>query len=114
MLLLPAGGHLLDMAVKLPGPFFGALTIGLLYHIIQSMTSNAIRAGWGDWLPLGMLDAISKWVKSELDKKIQRAAARKGDVPSDQTRDMIYDSLFQIRLSTISQLPSNQAPPSSR
>lgn len=78
MLLLPAGGHLLDQVFSLPGILFGALTAGLLYHVINSMTANAIRAGWGDWLPITVLEALLKWVGSELDKKVQRAAQRGG------------------------------------
>lgn len=81
MLLLPAGGHFLDDLFKLPGVFFGLLIAGLLYHIIQSMTANAVRAGWADWLPIKALELITKWVGSELEKKIQRAVDR-GGVPS--------------------------------
>lgn len=79
MLLLPAGGHLLDQLFSLPGILFGALTAGLLYHVINSMTANAIRAGWGNWLPITILEALLKWVGSELDKKVHRAAQRGGD-----------------------------------
>lgn len=79
MLLLPAGGHFLDMVFGLPGAIFGALAIGTLYHVLQSMTANSIRAGWGDSLPLPVLEAVLKWVGSELDKKVKRAASRKGD-----------------------------------
>lgn len=77
ILLLPAGGHLLDVVMSLPGVFFGSLALGTLYHIVQSMTANSIRAGWGDFLPLPVLNAIIEWVKSELDKKIKRAESRK-------------------------------------
>lgn len=80
MLMLPAGGHLLDVVFNLPGIIFGALAFGLLYHVLQSMTANSIRAGWSDWLPLPVLNALIKWVKSELDKKIQRAESRKDGV----------------------------------
>ncbi|WP_028590369.1 phage holin family protein [Paenibacillus massiliensis] len=79
MLLLPAGGHLLDMVFHLPGIIFGILVLGTLYHVLQSMVANSIRAGWGDWLPIPVLNTIIGWVKSELDKKIQRAESRKGD-----------------------------------
>ncbi|MEK5415183.1 phage holin family protein [Paenibacillus sp. FSL L8-0708] len=77
MLLLPAGGHLLDGVFGFSGAIFGALAVGTLYHVLQSMTANSIRAGWGDWLPLSVMDWVIKWAGSELDKKIKRAAARK-------------------------------------
>lgn len=77
ILLLPAGGHLLDVILSLPGIIFGALAFGTLYHILQSMTANSIRAGWGDWLPLPVLNWIIERVKSELDKKVKRAESRK-------------------------------------
>ncbi|MBA9088826.1 phage-related holin [Fontibacillus solani] len=77
ILLLPAGGHLLDVVLMLPGVIFGALAFGTLYHILQSMTANSIRAGWGEWLPLPILNWLIEWVKSELDKKIKRAESRK-------------------------------------
>jgi len=80
MLLLPAGGHLLDLLFTLPGILFGMLIAGLLYHVINSMIANSIRAGWGDWLPLSALDTLLSWVGSEMDKKIQRAADRGGNV----------------------------------
>lgn len=79
MLLLPAGGHLLDGVFGFSGAIFGALAVGTLYHVLQSMTANSIRAGWGDSLPLPVLDVVLKWVGSELDKKVKRAANRKGD-----------------------------------
>jgi len=78
MLLLPAGGHFIDKAFGSPGIVFGALAVGVLYHTLKSMTANAIRAGWGDWLPVNILQWLIKWVESELDKKIQRAQSRKG------------------------------------
>ncbi|WP_206108512.1 phage holin family protein [Paenibacillus thiaminolyticus] len=78
LLLLPAGGHLLDVVFGLPGIIFGALAIGTLYHVLQSMIANSIRAGWGDWLPLPVLNKVIELVKSELDKKMQRAESRKG------------------------------------
>lgn len=78
IMLLPAGGHLLDDVFNLPGVLFGLLIAGLLYHVIQSMTANAVRAGWGDWIPVNILNAIIKWVGSELDKKVQRAVERGG------------------------------------
>ncbi|WP_058301687.1 phage holin family protein [Gorillibacterium timonense] len=77
LLLLPAGGHLLDAVMRSPGVIYGMMVAGLLYHIIQSMTANAVRAGWADWMPVAVLDWILKWVGSELEKKMQRAESRK-------------------------------------
>lgn len=77
MLLLPAGGHLLDNVLNSPGIVFGMMVAGLLYHVLQSMTANAVRAGWADWMPVEVLNWILKWVGSELEKKIQRAESRK-------------------------------------
>ncbi|CAM3442766.1 phage holin family protein [Marinicrinis lubricantis] len=79
MFLLPAGGNLLDKALQLPGIAFGAMICGLLYHVIQSMIANSIRAGWADWLPLSVLERLSEWVKSELDKKVNRSKKRKDE-----------------------------------
>lgn len=77
ILLLPAGGHFLDMFFGTKGLIFGVLGTGVLYHIIQSMTANAIRAGWGTWFPEWLLTAITNWVKEELESKINRAEMRK-------------------------------------
>jgi len=78
ILLLPCGGHLLDVVFRLPAFIFGALALGTLYHVLQSMVANSIRAGWGDWLPLPVLNWVMERVKSELDQKIQRSESRKG------------------------------------
>ena len=77
MLMLPAGGHLLDMALGIPPVLFGLIVFGLLYHTIQSATANAIRAGWGEWIPEWLLAKITEWVRSELESKIDRALKRK-------------------------------------
>ncbi|TCZ76058.1 holin [Paenibacillus albiflavus] len=77
ILLLPAGGHFLDAVFGLPSIIFGVFAMGTLYHIMQSMIANSIRAGWGDWLPIPILNKIIDWVKSELDQKIERAESRK-------------------------------------
>ncbi len=83
ILLLPAGGHMLDNVFGLSGVVFGLLSIGILYHIAQSMTANAIRAGWGDFFPQWILQPLLNWVRSELEQKIARAIdrqpANKGD-----------------------------------
>ncbi len=83
ILLLPAGGHFLDMVLGINGIIFGALGTGVLYHIIQSMTANSIRAGWGEWIPEAIRTKIINWVKQELDSKIARSESRKLDVKGE-------------------------------
>ncbi|WP_246234966.1 phage holin family protein [Bacillus aquiflavi] len=80
ILLLPAGGHLLDMIVGSPGVMFGLLSFGIIYHLIQSMTANAIRAGWGQWVPDWLLTKLTEWVKAEIENKMRRAEKRKEDL----------------------------------
>lgn len=77
MALLPAGGHLLDKAVGLPGILFGIFALGLIYHTLRSMTANAIRAGWAEWLPISILEKVIDWVGSEMEAKVNRALQRR-------------------------------------
>ncbi|MEK4513643.1 phage holin family protein [Paenibacillus sp. FSL K6-2524] len=79
MLLLPAGGHFVDQLFTLPGVVFGLFAGGLLFHVLKSMTANAIRAGWGNRLPISALNFVINFVGSELDNKIKRAESRKGE-----------------------------------
>jgi phage-related holin len=79
ILLLPAGGHFLDNVLGIPGVIFGVLAVGILYHVMQSMTANAIRAGWGNWFPEWILTKLSDWVKAELESKLARAESRKNN-----------------------------------
>lgn len=76
ILLLPAGGHFLDMVIGTPNIIFGVLGTGVLYHIIQSMTANALRAGWGDWVPDWILNKLTEWVKEEMESKLARSNKR--------------------------------------
>lgn len=76
ILLLPAGGHLLDDVFGAPGVIFGLLAFGVLYHVLQSMTANSIRAGWGNWVPDWLLNKLTDWVKAELESKFSRSEAR--------------------------------------
>lgn len=76
MVCLPAVGHLLDIVFSLPGILFGIFAVGLIYHTLNSMTANAIRAGWGDWLPIDALDLVTQWVDSEIKSKVFRAKER--------------------------------------
>lgn len=77
ILLLPAGGHFLDMVLGTNGLIFGALGAGVLYHILQSMTANALRAGWGEYFPEWILTKLTQWVKEELESKLSRSELRK-------------------------------------
>jgi phage-related holin len=84
MILLPAGGHLLDVLFQLPVPaIFGLLVGGLLIHTIKSMTANVIRAGWGEWVPAWMLERLVSWVQSEIESKTQRAMQRQAERSGD-------------------------------
>lgn len=78
ILLFPAGGHLLDVALGLPDIIFGLFSFGILYHTIQSMTANAIRAGWGAAFPEWIVTRLMEWVKAELESKLERSMKRKG------------------------------------
>ena len=79
MILLPAGGHLLDSAIGLPGILFGVFAIGLIYHTLKSMVANALRAGWAEWLPIWLLEKVTDWVQSEIESKVDRALKRKAE-----------------------------------
>lgn len=87
MLLLPAGGNLLDKVFGLPNVVFGALVAGLLYHVIKSMVANSIRTGWGDYLPLWVFEKLLTWVKSEIDSKIKRSIERVGGLEEGVKKD---------------------------
>lgn len=76
IVLLPAGGHLLDVMIGLPGMLFGLFVGGLIYHTLQSMIANCIRVGWADWLPISALELATNWVQSELEAKMTRAQQR--------------------------------------
>lgn len=77
MVILPIGGHFTDMAFGLPPVFFGLFAGGLIIHTVQSMTANAIRAGWDRWIPEWALKKLTNWVRSEIESKVQRSEARR-------------------------------------
>lgn len=79
MVLLPAGGHFLDNVIGLPGILFGIFAVGLIYHTLKSMTANAVRAGWAEWLPIPILEKVIDWVGSEIESKIDRAMKRQAN-----------------------------------
>lgn len=78
ILLLPSGAHMLGKIYQFPNIVMGIFVGFLLLHISKSMVANAIRCGWGQWLPLKMLDFAMKWAESELDKKVERSISRGG------------------------------------
>lgn len=79
IVLLPAGGHFLDMVAGTNGIIFGAFAVGILYHVMQSMTANALRAGWGDYFPDWLITRLTNWVREELESKLSRAESRKNN-----------------------------------
>lgn len=70
LLAIPAFANLLDALMSMPGLFFYAITLGIVYHTWQSLTANAYRAGWGNWIP----KAVMSHIESELKAKIERAS----------------------------------------
>lgn len=76
IVVLPALGHLVDDVVGTPNIFIGLLAAGVLYHTLQSMTANAIRAGWGNWFPDWLLNKLTDLVKDEIDAKLSRSVER--------------------------------------
>ncbi|MGG1635016.1 phage holin family protein [Paenibacillus sp. NRS-1760] len=82
LLALPVLAKLLDSMLSMPGLFFYAITLGIIYHTWQSLTANAYRAGWEKWIPKSVIEHID----SELKAKVERATKR-GSSP-----DIINDS----------------------
>ena len=74
LLMYPALGNLFDNILQTPGPgiIFYTITFGLLYHIGQSMTANAVRCKWDKWIPSKILDIV--W--SEVHAKTVRTEER--------------------------------------
>ncbi|WP_274363701.1 phage holin family protein [Paenibacillus thermotolerans] len=80
LLWIPFIGWLLDkvsqtvFGIDQPGYAFYALTIMLAYHSWESLTANAIRAGWKKWIPKSVISFVS----SELKAKAEREAKKLG------------------------------------
>lgn len=66
LLVLPMFAKLLDSMLGMPGLFFYAITIGLIYKTWQSLSVNAYRAGWGKWIP----NSVIQYIDSELKGKV--------------------------------------------
>ncbi|WP_051250527.1 phage holin family protein [Paenibacillus harenae] len=67
VLLLPLFAALLDASLGLPGLFFYAVTIGLIYRTWQSITVNAYRAGWERWIPKSVIQLIDGELKGKAE-----------------------------------------------
>lgn len=67
----------MDLVLGSPGIIFGLLSFGVLYHVLQSMTANSIRTGWGEWVPDWLLNKLTDWGKVEPESKLSRTNKRK-------------------------------------
>jgi phage-related holin len=74
VLAFPALANLLDQVMHTQGAIFYSITLGILYHTLNSMTANAVRAGWERWIP----SKVIKMVSSEIEAKAERAMKKKG------------------------------------
>jgi toxin secretion/phage lysis holin len=64
ILIFPAIGNMLDRAMETPGFLFYGVTFGLMYHTFTSMIENAIRAGWGRFIPQQVVELVSSAIRS--------------------------------------------------
>jgi toxin secretion/phage lysis holin len=81
LLALPIVANLMDTMISSPGLFFYAITLGMIYHTWQSLTANALRAGWGKWIPTSVFSLI----ESELKAKTERAQKRAEEAKDNDT-----------------------------
>ncbi|CAM4336589.1 phage holin family protein [Paenibacillus alkaliterrae] len=68
ILLLPMFSKLLDTMLSMPGLFFYAVTIGLIYRVWQSITANAYHAGWDRWIPRLVIQHIEAELKAKAEQ----------------------------------------------
>ena len=87
----------MDMITGVPGVFFGTLSFGVLYQLIQSMTANSIRAGWGQWVPEWLLVKLTEWVKEEIETKISHSSKRKKDLKTNDLKSALESSKHRNR-----------------
>lgn len=78
LLAIPAFANLLDALLSMPGLFFYAITLGIVYHTWQSLTANAYRAGWGQWIPKGVMSHIESELKAKVERSNKRGADGEG------------------------------------
>ncbi|MBD2870949.1 phage holin family protein [Paenibacillus arenilitoris] len=84
VLLLPMFASLLDGVLGMPGLFFYAVTIGLIYRTWQSITANAYRAGWERLIPKSVLQMIEGELRS--GAVFPKAAGEDGQDESGENR----------------------------
>ncbi|MFY0543642.1 phage holin family protein [Brevibacillus sp. H7] len=72
ILSFPAIGNMLDRAVETPGFLFYGVTFGLIYHTFNSMTANAVRAGWGRFIPPQVVEFVRSTMKSQTNRALKK------------------------------------------
>ncbi len=82
ILSFPAIGNMLDRAMETPGFLFYGVTFGLIYHTFHSMTANAVRAGWGRFIPQQVVDFVSSEIKAKANRAIKK---REGSKHAEET-----------------------------
>lgn len=70
LLLLPAFAHMLDSMLGMPGLFFYAVSIGIVYKLWQSVTNNAFHAGWERWIPGIVIQHIEAELRSKSGEEL--------------------------------------------
>jgi toxin secretion/phage lysis holin len=69
----PALANQLDQIMHVSGAVFYSITLGILYHTMNSLTANAVRAGWERWIPKKVIYHVA----SEIQAKSERAVRKK-------------------------------------
>lgn len=88
LLVLPMFAKLLDSMLGMPGLFFYAITIGIIYKTWQSLTVNAYRAGWGKWIPSSVIQYMDNELKGKTigpSKEVGNAELN-GDAAADKMK----------------------------
>ncbi|MCA0756749.1 phage holin family protein [Paenibacillus sp. N4] len=70
LLLLPAFSNMLDSMLGMPGLFFYAVSIGIIYKLWQSVTNNAIHAGWERWIPGIVIQHIEEELRAKSGEEL--------------------------------------------
>jgi len=76
ILWFPVVANILDKLSHTPGVFFYPVIIGTMFHVLNSATANAYRAGWKRWIPSWAINFVS----SEIKAKAERAMKMRGGI----------------------------------